>query len=155
MPAFPANPVKLPDCQLNWESLANLFKSTENSSNNVEGPAALGANLVYTAVEITITAGTWLVFAQATLSSQAAIDGKAIGIYNQTAGAYIANTTSPALDATVVNGFQAFFTYAVVSVTADTKLRIIAFRNGASQISVGYTGGGISPTQRITAIKIR
>lgn len=151
---FPANPVKLLDCQLNWEYLTKLFKVVESTSTTVQGPGVISTDVIYTTVEVSLAPGTWIVYGCASMSSQAATDGKALQLYNQTNGAVIPNTLSPVQDTPALNAVGSYTTWGVLTLTNSMKIRLIGRRNGASQITIGTAllGGSV---QRITAIQVK
>ena len=125
-----------------------------SKATTAQGPGTISTDLVYTSVEVTLTPGIWLVWGQATMSSQTAADTKQLGLYNNTAGAAIADSKGPASGRPAVNVDELFVTFAFVTVTTSFAVRLIGYRNGASQISFGYGGGGITDEQRITAVKV-
>lgn len=154
MPTWPADPVALPDCQLNWEALKKLFTVVESISTTVQGPGAVGTPVVYNTVEVNLSTGTWLVYGQATMSSQTAADAKKLNFYNQTLGATIANASSPVVDAGAINVNQLFSTIAVLKFNSETKVRLQGQQNGGSQITFG-TALAAGAIQRLTAVRLQ
>ena len=125
----------------------------ESVSSAAEGPSAVSADLPYTACEVTLSRGVWLVYAQATLVGATATDGKQLALYDADAAAVIAGSSGPVADSAVGVYVQAT-TLAVVVSTGSRRVRMIALRNGASQVSVGYASA-LTDEQRITAVALR
>lgn len=130
--------------------------STVNvSSTTGQGPGGAGTDVVYTQITATLTTGTWLVYGQATLIGGGALDGMQLRLYNNTAGADIADSSSPVAYGTATGEAFAFSTVAVVPVTGSSMdVRLKACRNGGSTVAIGYGGGSLTGEQRITAIRI-
>lgn len=124
-----------------------------STSSAAEGPSAVSADLPYTACEVTLSPGVWLVYAQATLIGATATDGKQLALYDPDAAAVIAGSYGPVADSVVAVYVQAA-TLAVVVATGAQRVRMVALRNGASQISVGYAGA-LTDEQRIMAVALR
>lgn len=119
-----------------------------------EGPSALGTDLTYTAVEVTLTPGLWLVYGQATLTNGMALDGMQLALWNNTSGVEIANSTGPVGVPAATGGTTHVTTTAVVTISASTAVRLRGRRNGSSTVAFGYGGGTLSGEQRITAVRI-
>jgi hypothetical protein len=118
-----------------------------------QGPSAIGTDLVYTQINLALDKGTWLVYAQATLSSQANADSKQIGLWNATDNVDVPSSKGPALDTPAINVNTGHSTWALVTLTKDSTLRIKAFRNGASQVTIGYPGALVDE-QRMMAFRL-
>lgn len=121
----------------------------EATSETTESSTAVYTDVVYQALSIDLTPGTWRVDALATLTTTVSPDAVQIGLWNDTTGEEIAASRSP-MASTVSfeaggagsycpNGCSAVSvsTSKVITVTAPTKVRIKAFRNGNSRVWVG------------------
>lgn len=171
----PAQRVSDPSCQINWEAvqsdsvatraaedalsegladtqsrLAVLGTVQQQSSTAAQGPGAVGADVVYGAISVSLVPGTWLVYGQASLKTNV-VDYKQLALWDGTAE--IVDSAS-AVDANAAAGVEVpFATTAVITVTSTTTVWLLAKRGGASQISVG-AGGPLVTEQRITAVRL-
>jgi hypothetical protein len=113
-------------------------------------------DLVYTAADLSIAPGTWLVTAQASAFVTVNADSVAMGIFDATKNVDVPQSASSAASHSV--GFaMALTTSKVITVSTTTTLRIKLFRNGASTPHIGYSGLGLGPlkAQRISALKLK
>lgn len=122
-------------------------------SSLAEGPSALGTDLVYTKIDLLLPPGAWLVYAQATMSSQANADSKQLALYNVTTGTDVPMSKSAVQDAPALNINQSFWTLAIVVLGAESVLRMKGLRNGSSQISFGYPST-LNDEQRMFALQL-
>jgi hypothetical protein len=122
----------------------------EDSSTTAQGPGTLSTDLIYTHVSVTLAAGTWLVYGQATVSTSVA-DGKQLALHDGTAE--ITNSAGP-VEGAAGTSEASLATTAIVTVAASTTVKLLAKRNGASQLTFGYSGGVLVAEQRITAIRL-
>jgi len=136
--------------------LAKLEVAQDVESMSVTNEAGmLSTDYVYTAATITLTPGTWLVEAHATLYSTGNADGKALGLFDGTNNVDIPASKSGIADAVAVNVPQSFATSKVITVTAPTIIRMKAYRNGGSILNFGYLNTGIAPAQRLLAVRLK
>lgn len=130
------------------------------SGSAVVGPGALGAAVVYSpapACELTLTPGTWLVWACATLVGGAALDTKVIALWDVAAGAELTGTRGSGGSAPTLGYPENHQTVAVVTVApAATKtVRILGKPNGASTMQIGLAAAGVQPTQRMLGVLLQ
>jgi hypothetical protein len=115
----------------------------------------VSTDYVYTAATITLTPGTWLVEAHATLYSTGNPDGKALGLFDATNNLDVPASKSGVAEAVGVNTAQSFATSKVITVTAPTVIRMKAYRNGGSILNFGYLNSGLVPAQRLLAVRLK
>lgn len=141
--------------QENFDQLASVLATTvaPATSSAVQGPSTVGTDLVYTAIDLVLKPGTWLVYGQATLVSQTAADGKQLGLFNVTANADVPNSKGPAGGAATTNAPEPYTTMTVVTLATESTLRLKGFRNGASQIQIGF-GFVFTAMQRMLAVRM-
>jgi hypothetical protein len=123
------------------------------SASDTDLAGAMSTNTLYTPVSLTLTPGTWLVQAFATLSSTMNSDQKALGLYNETAGADVPNSRSGIGTATMGDS-ESYTTSKVIVVVADTVIRMKAFRQGASIVNFGSAAVMTGGRQRMLAVKL-
>ena len=114
---------------------------------------SFGADLTYDAASITLTAGSWLVTAWISGITTGASDDMSCGIWNNTTGAIVADSTgAPGVPGTTQR--QAYSSRTVlITITSSTVYRPRARRNGGSTISLqAGTAGGV--TGYIQAIRV-
>lgn len=124
----------------------------EAKSSVAEAFGATSADVQYNSIVLTLTPGKWLIAAQATVGSDVT-DGKQLGIWNATAGGPLANSKGPAVDC-VGGGYVGLTTVCYTESAVNVAVKMIAYRNGASQSRIGYPFGGLSEHQRITAVRV-
>ena len=113
---------------------------------------SLSGNVIYEEATITLTPGTWLVEAHASLLNLTTADGCGVGIYNRTAAAEVSSSRGPAaLHDTTVRAAVASGRV-LLTVTVNTDVCPYAVRNGASTLRVSSTAG--CPAGKITAIRL-
>ncbi|MEY3745080.1 MAG: hypothetical protein RLZ48_758 [Actinomycetota bacterium] len=112
---------------------------TASSTNTETGGA--NADFTYSAAEITLTPGTWLVQAGASLTNTATSDSASVSLWNQTAGSEVSNSTG--VQSTTTTTFISGILSRVVSVTvtSNTAYRVRCKRNGASTIRAQSAAG--------------
>lgn len=113
---------------------------------------SLSGNVIYEEATITLTPGSWLVEAHASLLNLTTADGCGVGIYNRTAAAEVSSSRGPAaLHDTTVRAAVASGRV-LLTVTVNTDVCPYAVRNGASTLRVSSTAG--CPAGKITAIRL-
>ena len=113
---------------------------------------SLSGNVIYQEATITLTPGTWLVEAHASLLNLTTADACGAGIYNRTTAAEVASSRGPAaLHDTTVRA-EVCSGRVLMTVTANTDVCPYAVRNGASTLRVSSTAG--CPAGKITAIRL-
>jgi hypothetical protein len=131
-----------------------LVSSTQNaSSGTAYNSCGFATNCLYPSATITVTAGTWLVYAQDYICTNSNSDGTDISISN---GSSDFSNTSSAYNQSPLCGSGAVtdVTEGIVTVGSTTTLYIDANRNGGSSIQYLAGGGGLSANNRITAYKL-
>lgn len=121
------------------------------ATSEVKESSATYADLVYQSMQLDLTPGTWLVEGSATLTTTINADGVQISLWDDTNGVEIPASRSPI---TSTMGFVdnvtcnqgcssvALGTRSVVTVTAATRIRLKAHRNGNSRVWVGNPDPG-------------
>lgn len=126
---------------------------TLQSTSSVEQTGAYTADLVYDSASVTLTQGTWMVSAHATITSTDVGEGHQIGLYDATLSADLPNTKSGVMDGGV-GVHKAMSTSGIVTVPSGTMLlKIKGYRNGGSTLRFGYPLV-LDAEQRITAVRL-
>jgi hypothetical protein len=134
------------------------------ATSEVSESSAMSADLVYQSMALDLTPGTWLVQASATVTTTVNADGVQISLWDDTNGAELPMSRSPVAttmgfvdNVTCNQGCSAIAatTLRVVTVTANTKVRLKAHRNGGSKVWVGTpTPGALPRAHRLTAVQL-
>lgn len=114
-----------------------------------------GTPLVYPGVTLTLTPGTWLVEAYASVYPTGNRDTLQLGLYNATTNAQVSQSRS-GVGVVELGMLIPLFTSKVLTVSTKTDIRMIAYPNGSSAPNVGGAGSIRLPEpQRMTAVKLR
>jgi hypothetical protein len=114
---------------------------------------AAGADVIYTSADVVIPAGTWLVQAGGTIIGSGA-DWAAVGVFNQTAGADVANSRGAGGVVSATQGLSLVTRPVVMTVGANTTLRVKAFRNGGTAVTFNGTGVAGAPAGWVNAVRL-
>ena len=137
------------------------------STGNEVQTGAYSADLVYEGMEVTLQPGTWLVDATATLSSSVQSDAVQLGLWDQTNAVDVPDSRGASATSAALNGgdfcgagsclLTPTSASAVITVAASTTVRVKAFRNGSSTLTVGPPNTAIvlAPLNRISALRLR
>jgi hypothetical protein len=127
-----------------------------NVSNNqfLLTTGASSGELLASGCSITITAGTWFVQAQLTVSNLATNDSCLCYIYNGTTASAVSNSRGTPGVSTTTSYVQIVSALTVITVAGSTIIYPAATRNGASQLQTPTTNACNGPNQTITAIRI-
>lgn len=109
-------------------------------------------NVIYQEATVTLTPGSWLVEAHATLLNLATADSCCVGIYDRTGGAEISNSRGAAAVATTT--LHCGVHSGLVKIDTATTIDVCpyAVRNGASTLRVASVAG--APAGKITAVQL-
>jgi hypothetical protein len=157
---FQANEVlTAADLNANFEHLDGRIGAIGESvsAGGLVGQAGdLSQDTVYGSADLDLGAGTWLVTGFATLKVGFNDDLVGLGLYDQTNSADIAGSVGP-VAAVTTGAFNAgFSTSHVVTLTGPTKLRLKAFRNGASTVDFeDFTNQAVAPFAALKPHKIK
>lgn len=135
------------------------------TASNVTGTAAFETDFVYQGMSLVLTPGTWLVQGFGSVMTTVNPDTVQIALWDDTNGVEIPNSRSPDVTTGALGtgctyeqntcGAVATMTSSVISVTANTTIRVKVFRNGASQVWIGPALSLALPTgNRLTAVKL-
>jgi len=136
------------------ETGATAIGSVLEMASDVNQTGAASADLVYASVSVTLTPGTWLVEAYASLSANV-VEGVELGLYDTTNSADIPNARGGVMAATLANNPVALHTSKVLTVTAATTIQIKGYRNGASTLTFGYANALAGGRNRIMAVRLK
>lgn len=114
---------------------------------------AANSDFTYATAEITLTPGTWLVSAGATMTNTVVDDGTSVALWNQTLGVEIANSTGPAGSTGTAYLTSLVARDTVISVTTNTIIRVRCKRNGASTIRARSEAG--APAAYLNAVRLQ
>ena len=97
-------------------------------------------NVIYQEATITLTPGSWLVWASCSILNLTVADAVSVGVYDRTNAAEVADSRGFAnhSDTAIWGGVS---TLIVHTVTANTDVCPYACRNGASTVRVGSAAG--------------
>lgn len=147
-------------------SISGSLKVLEAASDVTQSSPAISQDLVYDAIQVNLTPGTWLIEGEASIITTDVPDGVALGLYNATIGADIPNSRGGIGTTGVDSGAGAsriqvralapLHTSKVLAVAASTTVRLKAFRNGASTLQFGLPSltAGMTQRNRITAVQL-
>ena len=107
---------------------------TASSTNMETGPAS--SDFTYSAAQITITPGTWIVEAGARLINTVTTDAAAVAVWNETLGSEVPNSRGAAGTTLTSLAFALLSRRTTLTVSSDTDLRVRCLRNGNSTIRV-------------------
>jgi hypothetical protein len=142
------------------------YVTAEASALETPGPSA---DLVYQAMHLDLTPGTWLVTAQASVRLGIQPDTIQLALWNDSAKLEVPGSRGPWGESKSINtandcdypddkcSSAGLTTTTIVTVSADTALRVKVLRNGYSQLYVGGTtagGVGVPGTNRMTAVRL-
>ena len=139
-----------------WSNSPTITLSTLTNTSTSRIDGAVGGLVIASGVSVTITAGKWLVQAQASMISLTVSDSAYGAIYNVTTSAEVGGSRGCAQDCqTAVSLIKIFpSNLTVITVAGNTQLCPMGNRNGgSSQLSI-QTGGASAPSCNITAIII-
>ncbi|WP_437291126.1 hypothetical protein [Sorangium sp. So ce406] len=133
--------------------------------------AAFNQDVVYQGVSLDLTPGTWRVEGFATLSTTVAPDAVQISLWDDSNGVEFPQTRSPRQSTVASSGAEscdgvnqyctevAATTSSVITVAANTKIRIKGHRNGSSQLWFGASAPPgvliLPPGHRLTALRLK
>lgn len=122
------------------------------ASDTTTQTGAANSNFVYATATITITPGLWLVQGSATLINTVTADSAAVGLWNNSGGAEVANSRGPSSTTQTTLSPQLMSRVVQMSVSANTDIRVLCTRNGASTIRAGSASG--APAAALWAQKV-
>lgn len=133
---------------------------TATGTTTAVGPA--NGDVVYQGMSVDLTPGSWRIDGFLSLSSQGNADGVQIALWNDTTMMEVPNSRS-AVSSTGFTGAcpaggcfgVSMTTSTVITVAVNTKIKVRALRNGASQVVVIPQPGGLSSVHRLTALKLQ
>lgn len=113
---------------------------------------AVSSVVIYATATLTLPAGTWLVQGGAGVINLTTGDYGAVGLYNVTAAAVVANSISA--EATIGTTAQVAFTTrpVVLVLAASTQLRVYAKPNGASALR--FFANTTGPVAWLNAVRL-
>lgn len=114
---------------------------------------AAGADVIYTSADAVLPAGTWLVQGGGSIIGSGA-DWAAVGLFNQTGGADVANSRGSAGVVSATQGLGLLTRPVVMTVGVTTTLRVKAFRNGGTAVTFNGTGVAGAPAGWINAVRL-
>jgi hypothetical protein len=114
----------------------------------------LGTPLVYTNAKITLTPGTWLIEASATVSTTNNADSVALSLYDVTGGADVPTSAGPINQGAGVGLTFPLTTSKILTVAANTDIEMKASQNGSSTINFNFTGN-LTAAHRLSAVRVR
>ena len=126
--------------------------SALSAESNTQQTGAFSSNFVYTTAAITLTPGTWIVQGQASLTNTVTGDAVAVGLWNQTTSAEINNSRGPCGLVTTTTTSQFVSRMVQITVTANTEIRVLCTRNGASTIQANSASG--APAACLNAFRV-
>jgi hypothetical protein len=103
---------------------------------------AYASSVIYTPATITLTPGTWIVFAGVSVINLTTSDDASVGIYNRTTSAAVANSRGAAAIGTTTARVAVTSQQTLVTVTVSTQLCPEAYPNGGSTLSLRSAAGG-------------
>ncbi|WP_437554433.1 hypothetical protein WME97_21315 [Sorangium sp. So ce367] len=115
-------------------------------------------DLLYQSISLDLTPGTWLVEGFATLSTTMSPDQVQLSLWDDTNDAEVPQSRSPIhWTASSDYGAVAAVTSSAITVTANTKIRLKAHRNGVSIIWFGPSNAALElpPGHRLTALRLK
>ena len=133
---------------LEWPAATGFLTDQDTTTRD----GSLSGEVAYTEATITLTPGTWLVEAFATLLNLTATDSCCVGIWNATTNAEVTSSRGPASVATTTLCCGVVSGAVQIVVTANTDVCPYACRNGASTLRV-YSAAG-APAGKITARRL-
>lgn len=131
--------------QQNFEAVADKTPPSGRQTpltarSTTQRDGTLSGDVVYQEATITLTAGSWMVFAQCSLLNLTVADAASVGLYNRTASAEVSDSRGAVChtDTTIWGGAS---TMTVVTVSSNTDVCPFATRNGVSTLRVGSASG--------------
>jgi hypothetical protein len=115
---------------------------TASSTNTETGGAS--ADFTYSAAEITLTPGTWLIQAGCFLINTVAGDDCSCAIFNQTTSAVVANSTGVGFFCSPSQRGSGLSRVVSITVTTNTAFRVRCQRGGATTIRAQSAAGAPS-----------
>ncbi|MGN8245298.1 hypothetical protein ACTHAM_002417 [Cellulomonas soli] len=126
-----------------------------SDKSSLDQTGAVSADVVHADVEVVLTAGTWLVQGGATLINGTAADWACAGLWNQTSGAEVADSRGAGGVTSTTIGIPADTRPVVLTVVANTAIRVKAYRNGGSSLKFNGTGVAGAPAAWLTATRLK
>lgn len=122
------------------------------ASDTTTQTGAANSDFVYATATITLTPGLWLVQGSAVLFNTVTADAACVGLYNVTTTAEVANSRGPNGTVTTGQALQLTSRLVQMNVSANTQVRVLCTRNGASTIRAGSASG--APAAALWAQKV-
>lgn len=113
---------------------------------------SLSGNVIYEEATITLTPGSWIVEAHASLLNLTTADACAVGIYNRTTSAEVSASRGPAATHSTTVSAEVSSGRVLIVVTVSTDVCPYAVRNGASTLRVSSSAS--APAGKITAHRL-
>jgi len=115
-----------------------------SATSQTTSTGALSGDLIYTQATVTLTAGTWLIFATVGVLNTVGPDDHWVSVYNRTTSTTVAGSYGAFFYASgAAHGYGSSFPVQV-TVTASTDFCPQAHRNGATTIRIEKTSNSIA-----------
>jgi hypothetical protein len=138
----------LSDSRWQGTSASNFLTASSTTTAGYTGQSSI----TYTPASITLTPGIWLVRSMMSLINASTTDTAAVGIWNQTTGAFVSGSYGPSSYTTTSFGVSISSMMTRITVSSNTQVCPYGNRNGGSTISV-FSGVG-APSGAITATRL-
>jgi hypothetical protein len=102
----------------------------------------LASSVIYTPATITLTPGTWIVFAGISAINLTTSDDTSCGIYNRSTSAEVSNSRGAAAIGSTTMRVAVTSQQTLLTVTTSTQLCPIAVPNGGSTLGLRSAAGG-------------
>lgn len=136
----------------NLTELRNTPSSLNAQSNDTETGGG-SADFTYSAAEVTLTPGTWIVQGGASVIMASGTDTVSVSLWNQTTGAEVSNSIGAKALSSTTSDVSMFSRLTLITVTSSTAIRVRIRRNGTSTVRASSAAG--APAAFLNAYRVQ